>query len=197
MKIDRIETLISAGSFAKSSFWKKTKKFLTSSIQESSYPSSSGGFIINPTDKGNGVVPIKSAFMKCLQKADWKLEHKFDIASVVRPGKIDAAFSSKDGIIVLEWETGNISSSHRALNKMALGLMKGIFAAGILIVPTRRFYRYLTDRVGNFSELEPYFDLWKSIPCANGVLEIIAIEHDGVSDKSPLIRKGTDGRALR
>ena len=99
--------------------------------------------------------------------------------------------------MAIEWETGNISSSHRSLNKMALGLMRGTIAAGILVVPSRELYRYLTDRVGNMQELEPYLDLWKSIPCTfGGILQVIAIEHDSTSTKVPRILKGTDGRAL-
>lgn len=96
----------------------------------------------------------------------------------------------------MEWETGNISSSHRALNKMALGLLKGKLAAGVLIVPSRRLYKYLTDRVGNIDEIAPYFDLWRCIPCAEGVLEVIAVEQDAESLSVRRISKGTDGRAL-
>ena len=79
---------------------------------------------------------------------------------------------------------------------MALGLLKGVLAAGLLVVPTRELYQYLTDRIGNMEELEPYLDLWRSIPCENGILEILAIEHDATSTKVPRIPKATDGRAL-
>ena len=113
-----------------------------------------------------------------------------------RPGKIDAVLETKFGVIALEWETGNISSSHRALNKMALGLLKGILFCGILVVPSRDLYRYLTDRIGNFSELEPYLELWGSIPCKSGVLQIVVIEHDKTSLDVPRIPKGTSGRAF-
>ena len=65
-----------------------------------------------------------------------------------------------------------------------------------LIVPSRALYSYLTDRVGNIQELEPYLKLWKSIPCKNGILEIVVIEHDATSQEVPRIPKGTDGRAL-
>jgi len=58
-------------------------------------------------------------------------------------------------------------------------------------------YRYLTDRVGNFTELEPYFDLWRDAAgWKEGVLAILAVEHDGIDPKVPRISKGTDGRAL-
>ena len=80
---------------------------------------------------------------------------------------------------------------------MALGLLKGLLAGGILIVPSRKLYNYLTDRVGNISELEPYLDLWCSIPSKEGVLEVIVVEHDAESTNVPRIPKGTDGRALR
>ena len=112
-----------------------------------------------------------------------------------RPGGMDAAYISQSGIVCFEWETGNISSSHRSLNKMCLGLLKRAIKAGILVVPSRELYPYLTDRIGNIAELEPYFDLWRSTSCEEGVLDIIVIEHDAISTKVPKIPKGTDGRA--
>jgi hypothetical protein len=80
---------------------------------------------------------------------------------------------------------------------MALGLLKGSLAAGILVVPTRDLYKFLTDRVGNMSELDPYLDLWRSIPCKNGILKIVAVEHDATDMNVPRIPKGTSGRALQ
>jgi hypothetical protein len=79
---------------------------------------------------------------------------------------------------------------------MALGLLKGVLVCGVLVVPSRKLYPYLTDRIGNFAELAPYLDLWKSIPCKSGVLEIVVIEHDATSHSVPRIPKGTSGRAL-
>jgi hypothetical protein len=131
-----------------------------------------------------------------LVKHGWKTEVALDIATVARPGKLDAVLKTKYGLVALEWETGNISSSHRALNKMALGIMKGLLAAGMLVVPSREFYKFLTDRVGNWSELEPYLDLWRAIPCRSGVLEVLVVEHDATSTKVRRIPKGTSGRAL-
>jgi hypothetical protein len=80
---------------------------------------------------------------------------------------------------------------------MALGILKGILIGGVLIVPTRKMNRYLTDRVGNLLELEPYFDLWRSLSVEEDLLAIVAVEHDAVSKTVPRIGKGTDGRALR
>jgi hypothetical protein len=100
-------------------------------------------------------------------------------------------------LFAFEWETGNISSSHRALNKMALGMLKGLLVGGTLVVPTRKMYEYLTDRVGNLDELEPYFELWRALNVEYGLLQVVAIEHDGVSRVVPRIPKGTEGRALQ
>jgi hypothetical protein len=79
---------------------------------------------------------------------------------------------------------------------MSMLLSAGSIATGTLIVPSRKLYKYLTDRVGNFQELEPYLAFWRSVPCTSGVLEIIVVEQDGESLDVPKIPKGTDGRAL-
>ena len=86
--------------------------------------------------------------------------------------------------------------SHRSLNKLCLGLLRGETAGGFLVVPSRKLYRFLTDRIGNVAELEPYFEFWAATPCTEGVLEIVAIEHDAESLNVPRIGKGTDGRSL-
>ena len=115
-----------------------------------------------------------------------------------RPGPIDATLPIGDKFFAVEWETGNISSSHRAINKMVTGILSGQLISGILILPSREMYFYLTDRVGNFRELEPYFDVWKqaNYNINEGYLGVIEIEHDDVSNNVPKIAKGTDGRAL-
>ena len=201
MKIVRVEALISYGAYAASSMWQRTRDSLHVAIREVDWPRGSGKFTIYPESgkqraEGNGVKPIKSGLMGELRKQGWKLEEPMDIATLKKPGKLDAVLYTDYGPVALEWETGNISSSHRALNKMALGLLKGKLACGILVVPSRKLYRYLTDRIGNMAELEPYLDLWRSIPCEQGLLEIVTIEHDATSVDVPRIPKGTSGRAL-
>ncbi len=79
---------------------------------------------------------------------------------------------------------------------MALGLLTEKIKAGVLIVPSRKLYRYLTDRIGNYDELKPYLPFWSATPCKEGVLEIVVIEHDAESDSVQRIPKGTDGRAF-
>jgi hypothetical protein len=202
MKIVRIETLISAGAFSTSTDWKRTRARLHAAIRQVDWPPGSGLFTIHPEPgkkrgEGNGVKPIKDGLMKALKKQGWKLEEAVDIATAATPGDLDAVLYTKHGAVALEWETGNISSSHRALNKMALGILKHKLVGATLVVPSRKLYRFLTDRIGNITELEPYFDLWKSIACDNGVLEIVVIEHDAESKRVRRIPKGTSGRALQ
>jgi hypothetical protein len=200
MKIVHIETLISRGPLSESPEWKEIRQTLLTLITEVDWLPGSGKFLIYPesgkkSGQGNGVRLIKDSLMKKLVDLSWLLECPVDIATMRTPGAIDAVLKTELGIIAVEWETGNISSSHRSLNKLSLGLLKGKLAAGILIVPSRKLYQYLTDRIGNYEELVPYLDLWKSINCASGILEIIVIEQDGTSMDVPRIPKGTDGRA--
>ena len=94
------------------------------------------------------------------------------------------------------WETGNISSSHRAVNKLVLGLLREVFLGTALVLPSRKLYPYLTDRIGNYEELEPYFDVWRAINLNEGFLAIFVVEHDAIDSNIPTIAKATDGRAL-
>jgi len=202
MKIIRTEVLIDAGDFSASPVWAEIQEQFTEAIHSVEWPPGSGSFTLHdqPGKKrgeGNGVKPIKDACMRHLKKNGWSLETPVNIATVKRPGKMDATRPVGKRLFCVEWETGNISSSHRAINKMALGMLDGILVGGVLVVPTREMYNYLTDRVGNFRELEPYFPLWRSVPIREGILAVIAIEHDAVSTDVPRIEKGTDGRALQ
>jgi len=201
MKIVHVELVIDAGGFSKSQDWHRIREQIFAAIHSIQWPTGSGGFTLHdqPGKKrgqGSGVTPIKSACMLYLQSVGWTLESCPDIAAVTRPGPIDATRPVGNRLFALEWETGNISSTHRALNKMALGLLTRILISGALILPTRAMYKYLTDRVGNYPEIEPYFPLWRALRIDEGVLAVIAIEHDAVSKSVPRIPKGTDGRAL-
>jgi hypothetical protein len=202
MKIMRIERLIDAGRFSSSQEWRMIESHVISAIQSIQWPPHSGSFTLRdePGKKrgmGSGVKPIKAAFMRHLKSLGWGLETRIDVATLKRPGPIDATILAGNRLFCIEWETGNVSSSHRALNKMALGILKGVLIGGALIVPTRAMYKYLTDRIGNFPEIEPYFELWRALRVEDGLLLVIAIEHDAVSSSVPRISKGTDGRALQ
>lgn len=197
MKIIRTTYLIKAGTFACSAEWRNRYTQICKAIKGVVWPAGSGAFTLHDKKQGNGVVPIKQTCMADLKGLGWSLETRFSPTGEKRPGPIDATCCEKGKLLCLEWETGNISSSHRALNKMALGLITGEFIGGVLIIPSRAMYCYLTDRIGNYDEIEPYFRVWKSLNVDEGVLAIIEIEHDAISAKVPPIGKGTDGRALR
>lgn len=202
LQIKHQVTLINTGEFTKSEGFKSINNQIHEAITKVVWPPGSDKFTIYPesgkkTGQGNGVKPIKNEFVKHLHQLGWELEKNFNFATAKGAGAIDATFKVNNKYFAVEWETGNISSSHRAINKMALGILKEELIGGILIVPTRELYPYLTDRIGNYSELEPYFSLWQSISCLEGYLGIISIEHDAISKDVPKIPKGTDGWGLK
>jgi hypothetical protein len=135
-----------------------------------------------------------------LRPHGWTLEMPFPLEGIkggARFGAMDAAkVFGTDPPFMVEWETGNISSSHRSMNKLALGLIEGVISGGVLVVPTRDFAQYLTDRIGNVRELEPYFPLWKAARVRRGYLAVLAVEYDRTSRRVARIAKGTSGRAL-
>lgn len=217
MRVVETIALIERGPFAKSAEWRVISDEVSAAVSQAEWPVGAGTFTIYPesgkkSGEGNGVVPIKAKSMAVLKAAGWSLEFPWavgerpDPAAVVtrvveravkgsRPGDIDAARKFPEGLVVVEWETGNVSSSHRSLNKMALGLVLGQCVAGILVVPNMKLARYLTDRIGNIEELRSYFPMWRALQVENGVLELLVIEQDAESDQVPRIPKGSDGRA--
>lgn len=196
MKIVKTEVLINQGTYFDSQEFRAVLSEVEIAISKVVWPLGSQGFSINPKKKGNGVKPIKNGCMDHLRASGWTLEKRLEITSDMRPGPLDAVRDLSDGSsFALEWETGNISSSHRALNKMALGIIKGALSGGILILPSRKMYNFLTDRIGNYQEISPYFYVWKSLNIDSGYLAVIEIEHDSEDVDAPLISKGTDGWA--
>jgi len=198
MKINRTEFLIRKGQFAYSDEFNKVLQEVLTAIQAVHWPPGNDQFILYPEKQGNGVKPIKEGCMTALYDFGWRHEKRMSIVFNTGPGPVDAVRTLPNGRqFVVEWETGNVSSSHRALNKIATGLLEGIILEGILIVPSRTMYYWLTDRIGNFREIEPYFPMWRDVTVDEGVLAVIEVEHDGTSQDVPRILKGTDGRALR
>lgn len=201
MKLNRVEILINTGSIFKSSEFAAKLNDVQQAIDAVKWPEGSNDFAIYPglrsNKEHNGVTPIKTACMNYLQQRGWTLEYIGHFKDL-RTGKVDAAISLNDQrVAVVEWETGNISSSHRALNKMTLGMLHSKVAIGFLILPSRSLYNFLTDRIGNFQELEPYFDLYRAQLVNDSVLAILEVEHDRTDLNSPRISLGTDGRATR
>ena len=103
--------------------------------------------------------------------------------------------------VAVEWETGNISSSHRSLNKLGVALANGVIDAGVLIVPSRELYEHLTDRIGNIAELSHYLEVWHGLEPSiqRGLLVITVVEHDEIVDENDqsieYLKVGMDGRA--
>jgi len=190
MKIQRMEFLIRKGSFSKSSEMTRILDEVKNTVSSVGWPERNDTFIIFPERKANSVVPIKESFLRYLIKNGWVLEQPIVIASRKRPGKIDAVKTFPDGkFFAVEWETGNISSSHRTLNRMAIGLIDGISSGGILVLPSRKMCQYLADCFGNYDEIESCFAFWQNLQVNEGVLAVIEIEHDAISmDVPPIIK---------
>ncbi|MFZ0421155.1 MAG: hypothetical protein WAM04_23850 [Candidatus Sulfotelmatobacter sp.] len=183
----------------------------------------------SPVTLRNGVRPLRDAFRKLMEK-QWKCEEplKLDayfktrrgghesetifqypsLERILEPlheglGDFDFWLRSESGFrTVVEWETGNISSSHRSLNKMCLALLGGLAEAGVLIVPSARLYVHLTDRIGNIRELQPYFYFWSSVGqlVERGLLAVMEVEHDTLFESTDLrdfIPRGKEGNSRR
>jgi hypothetical protein len=171
----------------------------------------------------NGVGFLKSAFFANLRGTHgWETEvpvdlsqvtkvaHEFEVYDPSEEGETFATtasnfggfdFAKKHGTIAVavEWETGNISSSHRSINKLLLALGAGAIQVGVLIVPSRELYEHLTDRIGNIKELAPYLGFWRLYQASvgKGMLCICVVQHDADTDdvKIPYLKVGKDGRA--
>ena len=177
----------------------------------------------------NGVVPIKDQFLKHLKAQGWLAEqpvvleqglHNTDLSFKEFPGKRSLRLDDQDwrevfhdkvgdfdffselpgGVrCVIEWETGNISSTHRSMNKLCLSMLAGLIDIGVVILPSRLLYAHLTDRIGNWMEISPYLPLWQSIgkSMKRGLLAITVVEHDQLTDNPevPYLNQGIDGRS--
>lgn len=196
MKIVAEQILVSKGSFPLSETFQTIKDEVKSAIYTVTWAHRES-FIINPSKKGNGVKPIKDNFIIDLIRKGWLPEQRMSLARGMNPGKIDVIKKTSEGIFAVEWETGNVSSSHRALNKIAVGIIQKQIVGGILILPVKRFAKFLTDRIGNYEELVPYFPMYQNLKIENGIIKVMAVEHDKESPNVILIPKGKDGNAQK
>jgi len=204
MKLVREEILVAAGIRGSSPQLSVVLSEIRTSVRDVHWPPGSGSFTIHPESgkkrgQGNGVVPIQRSFVDhLLAQGGWKPQAPFPITTPKGErgfGAMDASKVVEGDIFCVEWETGNISSSHRTVNKLCVGLLGRAIAAGVLVIPTARMARYLTDRIGTLEELSPYFSYWRKQPIEDGALVVMAVEHDAESVDVPRIRKGTDGWA--
>jgi len=202
MKIAAHHDILAKGPFSLSAEWKRACADVEKAIHKTDWPHGSGKFTIYPESgkkrgHGNGVCPIKDPCIAQLKKLGWKTEDLPPIkGGILGTGDLDALFEFAGGYVGLEWETGNISSSHRAINKLLVTLRLGGIKGGFLVVPGAGLAGYLTDRIGNVGELKPYFPLWSSASVKDGALRIYEVEYDATSFDVPKIPKRTDGRAL-
>lgn len=202
MKIVHKHYIVKKGKFASSKSFSAIEKQIEKATGKIKWPPGARGFYLDPNSKGkgrgegNGVRPIKEACIEHLIGLGWVEERRLRSKGVANTGPLDLVKETTHGLFALEWETGNISSSHRAMNKICLGVLRGELIGGVLIVPSNELYPFLTDRIGNFRELTPYLPLWKKLPYKEGVILIIVVEQDKLKPGVPRIPKSTDGRAL-
>lgn len=202
MRIVEEIDIIDRGTFPTSPEWKSACAMVREAVCAADWPPGTGSFTIYPESgkkrgQGNGVKPIKLETIRRLEALGWRTEGLPTIQDgVLGTGDLDALIRMRPGMIGFEWETGNISSSHRAVNKLVLAMLLGGLKGGFLVVPSNRLKVYLTDRIGNIGELRNYFPLWASVPVEDAALRIVVIEHDAESYDVPRIPKGTDGRAV-
>lgn len=158
-------------------------------------------FALNNSQKNcNGVVPIKEHCYQILEESyDWFREKPLSYFhnDVKKGGPIDVykEFSDTSHSIHagLEFETGNISSAHRSINKLCVGVKKGELDIAFLMMPTFETAYYLTDRISNYEELEPYLEpLLADYPFV-----VFGFSAESYSPVSPLLPKGKDGMSAR
>ncbi len=202
MKIVNRVDIALGGGFDQSPEWATACAEVEAAVGAVDWPHGSGSFTVLPERRGNGVVPIKMPCVLHLKSLNWNTELLPPMGSVLqggganKTGDLDALKAFNGAYVGFEWETGNISSSHRALNKLVMTMTEGHLKGGILVLPTRAFANYLTDRIGNYEELKPYFPLYGQYPLpTGGAVRVISVEHDATSASAPRIPKGTDGRA--
>lgn len=153
--------------------------------------------VINSSEKNcNGVVPLKEPCYRMLEEVyGWYREKPLDILSE-KGGPIDVykSFADDHGVfrVGIEFETGNISSAHRSMNKLSLGVHNGELHLAVLMMPMHRLSYYLTDRVSNYEELAPYFSLVSEVPFI-----MIGFDVEEYSSTVPCLSKGRDGMSQR
>ena len=198
MKVVDFVDVISSGEFPRSREWKRACRDVRAAIKETDWPHGAGRVFLRPGKNLNGVTAIKTPCLRALESRGWRLERLPPIEpSPLTTGDLDALLETRRGYIGFEWETGNISSSHRAVNKLVLTLFLAGIKGAFLVVPSRAFYFHLTDRVGNIAELEHYLPLWQAVDVPDGAMRFVVVEHDELDPQAPVIPKTTAGRALR
>lgn len=229
MKWLRTILIFDQGAVTSTPGWKTIHDSYVRSIQSLDFPEGSTTLKLRRKSRApgssqwnrNGVGYLRRRFLDhMITQEGWTPEGGFDLGANRTPpllqlypglqrhqeritsefGGFDFVTTAGDGThVAIEWETGNISSSHRSVNKLAIALITAKVHAGVLIVPSRELYEHLTDRVGNIGELSGYLSMWNDIrQCVKrGLLAITVVEHDALTDDAafPYLPAGNDGRA--
>lgn len=228
MKWLRTLVIINRGDVITSDDWKAIHDSYVRAILRIDFPEGTGSLTLRRKVKRpdgqwdrNGVGYLRARFLNhMVNDESWRSEVGIDLSKGCTPpdlrlypsmelhhepimsdfGEFDFVTTAPAGTrVAIEWETGNISSSHRSMNKLAIALVAGIIEAGVLIVPTRDLYEHLTDRVGNIDELSGYLTMWKDLEdrVERGLLAISVVEHDALTDDPDFsfLGVGKDGRA--
>ncbi|MEO5338777.1 MAG: hypothetical protein H7841_18135 [Magnetospirillum sp. WYHS-4] len=228
MKWLRTLVLFDRGSVILSNDWRIVHESYVRAIGEIDHPRGSGILTLREKERlpngqwaRNGVNYLRAYFLEAMRDREgWQAEGSVDLSRnrqqppvilyppmepYVEPitsdfGGFDFVTTAPNGTrVAIEWETGNISSSHRSMNKLAIALGNGVVEVGVLILPSRQLYGHLTDRIGNIGELSGYLAMWESLKhsVSRGLLAISVVEHDYLTrDPSfPYLGMGSDGRA--
>ncbi len=158
MRIVETVDIIHAGEFPETATWGRATADVEGAIGKADWPLGSGSFSLNPEPgvdrRGrpdrhpNGVVPIKVPMIRHLESRGWetetlpKLPVGFKGRDVLTTGDLDALLLDLDRHIGFEWETGNVSSTHRAINKLLDGITRGSLNGGLLVLAMRDTQRY-------------------------------------------------------
>jgi Restriction endonuclease BamHI len=228
MKWLRTMVLFDKGDVISSSDWQTVHSSYVRAIGSIDHPAGSGALTLREKVKlpsgqwqRNGVGYLRTRFLQSMRDVErWQAEGDVTLSRareqppiLLYPsiekyrepitsdfGGFDFMTIAAQGTrIAIEWETGNISSSHRSMNKLAIALSNGIIEVGVLILPSRALYEHLTDRIGNIGELSGYLAMWEGLKAVvtRGLLAITVVEHDALTTDPalPYLTVGVDGRA--
>ncbi len=154
------------------------------------------GNINNTAKNCNGVVPVKEGCYRLLEEDyNWYREKPLD-SFADKGGPIDVYKEFDDGHnflrVGLEFETGNISSAHRSMNKLSIGIKNDELDLAFIMMPVHDLSYFLTDRVSNYEELQPYYSLTDSYPFI-----FLGFDAEDYGEQYDFLPKGRDGMSER
>lgn len=228
MKWLRTLVLFDQGGLIASDDWRTVHESYVRAITAIDHPRGGGQLTLRERErlpngqwKRNGVNYLRSYFLDVMiRREQWRAEANVDLSRSRRQvpvtlypslekhdepitsdfGGFDFVTTAPGGTrVAIEWETGNISSSHRSMNKLAIALGNGVVDVGVLILPSRDLYTHLTDRIGNIGELSGYLSMWEGLKSSvkYGLLAVTVVEHDALTrdPNHEFLKVGSDGRA--